>query len=129
MTFDDGRWDRWKDGYDAWKLEPPPEYDGNEVCYHEDRELDWQGYARCPCCGVTWWASDAEIAAERRLSADYDAMMRREERRERWRERWAAWVLVPTLPLRMWLQGVVWRAFPKRRRINRFISSHDDIPF
>jgi hypothetical protein len=72
MTWND---DSWKDGYDAWKLQPPPEYDHDtqEECYHEEREINWEGRAECHRCGVTWWASDAEIKSERELNAAYDA--------------------------------------------------------
>lgn len=121
--------DSWKDSYDAWKLASPDDERADDECHHEEFEIDLEGRARCDECGETWWASDDEIAHQRCMNETYDRYCRQMERRQRWREHWIKWVLVPTLPLRMWLQGVAWRAFPKRRRINRFLSVDDKIPF
>lgn len=111
----DWRDDSWKDGYDAWKLSPPPEYDEDtqEECWHEEREIDWEGYATCNRCGKGWFASAEEIACERECNAAYDAYMRREERMEKyWR------------PLRrFWLRLFVWAWRPKPKPID------DEIPF
>lgn len=85
--------DSWKDGYDAWKLASP--YDDEiEECFHEEREINWEGRAECPRCGETWWASDAEIEHERFLNEELDAHWRREERKariEEWINRLAFW--------------------------------------
>lgn len=105
MIADDG----WRDGYDAWKLASPPEYDDNDICCHEEREIDWSGYATCHRCGVGWFASTQEIAAERELNERFDAYWRREERR-------------------VWIDGVI-RKLAFWRKWRRPTPTDDDLPF
>jgi len=110
MTLDD----RWRDGYDAWKLCSP--YDErDEECYHEDYEADINGRAVCDRCGHTWWMTAAEIAAEREHVAAYDKMCRKWEREEYWRA-WRDWFLRP------------WRRLVNWRRGHGYFTD-DEIPF
>lgn len=109
----DERHDGWKDNYDEWKLASPYDDEPEEECWHEEREIDWEGYATCNLCGKGWFASADEIAMERERGEVYDAYMRREERLDRyWRPLWRVFYRV---------LAFVWRAKPK--------PVDDDIPF
>lgn len=102
--------------YDQWKCTDPREYEPEpeeEECWHEEREIDWEGYATCNRCGKGWFASADEIAMEREHSKAYDAFIRREERLDRyWRPMWRFFYRA---------LAFVWRPKPK--------PVDDDIPF
>lgn len=101
--------DRWKDNYDAWELACPYDDPPDDDCYHEDYEADWQGFATCDRCGVTWWLTEQQIKADREASAAYDRYFRRVEREEKI----AAWIN--------------WFAFWRRWR--KPVPIDDEIPF
>jgi hypothetical protein len=82
---------------------------GDEECFHEEYESNWEGYATCDRCGHGWWLSAAELEWERKASAAFEAYCRREERRERWRQ------------VRDWFRSLL----PRRRAA----SIDDDLPF
>lgn len=83
--------DSWKDGYDAWKLASPEDYEPEEECFHEDYESSWEGRATCDRCGHSWWLSSTEMEWDRQASEAFDAYCRREERREKIAE-WVNWL-------------------------------------
>lgn len=97
--------------YDAWKLRSPYDDEPEEECFHEEHEITWEGRAECQRCGHSWWATDAEIKANKDAAASYDAYVRREMRRERL-ERWFGWL-----------------AFWRRWRRRKPLVLDDEIPF
>lgn len=111
--------DRWRDSYDAWKLQSPYddwEEDPRENCDHEEYEVDWEGRAECHYCGAHWWLTpkqhEAYQEAEARWMKAYDRAQRREHSR--------FWRAVD------WL-----RSIPKRihRLVQKPSPIDDDLPF
>lgn len=96
--------------YDNWKCRSPDDEDP-DMCIHEDYEADVNGRASCCQCGLVFYLTAADIECERRLSADYDDMMRREEWRE-WRADWVHRL-----------------AFWRRWRKPKAVDINDEIPF
>lgn len=104
--------DSWRDSYDEWKLRSPYDDEPEEECWHEEYEIDWEGYANCQRCGHMWSATPEQIKAERLAVEAYDEHCRREERRERLERRFG-W-------LRFWRR---WKRKPRPAEID------DGIPF
>jgi hypothetical protein len=84
---------------------------GDEECYHEAFEINWEGLATCSDCGESWWPTQQDIEHVRYCNERYDAYCRREERLERWRQ------------VRDWFRSFL----PRRRRKPSPID--DEIPF
>jgi hypothetical protein len=97
--------------YDQWKTDSGYDEGPEDECYHEEREINWEGRAECQRCGYSWWATAAEIRADEAVAASYDAYVRREMRRERL-EHWFGWL-----------------AFWRRWRKPRAAEINDEIPF
>lgn len=77
--------DSWKDGYDAWKLASPDEYD-DDVCDHDDYDVDiLEGRARCNRCSESWHVTEEEVARQIEHQRQYSEWEERENRREFWR--------------------------------------------
>lgn len=115
--------DRWRDGYDAWKLASPyDEYEDDdpdaELCDHEEFEIGWDGRAICHRCGEAWWASSAEIEADRHWRQEYAEWVARQERREFWRKL--------TYPIRWPIYWLLERVWPRK---SCAVLSDDEIPF
>ena len=111
--------DSWKDSYDAWKLRSPYDDGPDEPeCYHEEFEIDFDGRARCNCCGETWMASADEIAFQREELAEYDAWSIRKERREFLRRL--------TYPIRWPIFRLLERVWPRK---SYSVLLDEEIPF
>lgn len=103
----------------AWieeNCEPGP--DPEDICDHDEYDVDWEGRATCARCHANWWLTSDEhakyIDEEARWAEAYDAMQRREN--SWW---WRAWV---------WLQR--WRPKPKPKYgFAQRDSLDDEIPF
>lgn len=93
--------------------------DEDEVCDHEEYEVDWEGRATCNSCHETWWLTaeqyDAYLKSESEWAAEYDRMQRRERSRF-WRMLRAA-------------RGCLRRIMPKPRRLSARAVNDDEIPF
>lgn len=115
MSWND---DSWRDTYDAWKLRSPYDDEPEDDCFHEEYEIDFNGNARCETCGESWYATAAEIAAQRERYREYDAYCRRVERRERWRRL--------TYPVRWPIFRLLSRLWPRK---SYAVLTDDEIPF
>ncbi len=94
----------------AWNDED--DYDEEDPCDHEDREIDiLDGRARCPRCGESWWATNDEVLEQVDHEARYAEYEEQENRRQWWRDGWET--------VKSWFR---WR------KPSRFVSD-DDIPF
>ena len=106
-------------------------FGGDEECYHEEFEINYEGRAHCDRCGETWWASNADIEHQRYCNEQYDVYCREEERKQWWRDQWARiWhpVLKITFPARDAVSTWLWKR-GWRRSVRRLESVHDEIPF
>jgi hypothetical protein len=95
---------------------------GDEECYHEDYEIDFEGRFSCKSCSEAHWATEAEIGAYRYDNHDYDKMLRREERRDRRRDLWRRL----TFRIRWPLARLTERISP---RAARKLFHDDEVPF
>lgn len=103
--------DSWKDGYDAWKLASPDEYDRESLCDHEYYEVDIvTGRASCNDCLAHWYVSEEKIQRQIEHEVAYHKQMERDNRRQWWRDLWQR------------IQSITSR----RRRAS---VNDDDIPF
>ena len=123
MTWDD---DRWRDGYDAWKLRSPDDeypypYDDEpeQPCDHDDCSVDpITGRVECHICGVAWYQTKEEMKAESRRQQEYDKWQRQQERHEFWRRL--------TYPIRWPVYRLLNRIWPRKACS---VLVDDEIPF
>ncbi len=63
----------------------------NDLCCHEEYEVDSEGRAHCCVCDHVWYQTAEEVAAEQRRQREYDRYIDRQMRRDYWRS-WYAWL-------------------------------------
>lgn len=104
--------------YDQWKCTDPRDCEPEEECFHEEYDIDWEGFATCERCGHGWFASPQQVEAQRKHEEEYAKWEAEQHRRERW--------LKLTAPFR-WAWYRLWNPLSPRVAIKSL--NDDEIPF